>query len=91
MKKHKALSRRKFILDSSKAAALVTATGLMASPSRLSGQNEAKYLIPRRPLGKTGIEVSILAFGGGSQFLQNNDGAWEKLLETAYQGGDKLF
>lgn len=91
MKKHKALSRRKFILDSSKAAALVTATGLLASSSKVSGRNGAKYQIPRRLLGNTGLEVSILAFGGGSQFLQNNDGEWEKLLECAYKGGINFF
>ncbi len=42
-------------------------------------------------LGNTGLEVSILAFGGGSQFLQNNDGEWEKLLEAAFEGGINFF
>ena len=89
-KEHK-LSRRKFILDSAKAASIVSASGLMGSCSYLSGKSGAKYKIPRRVLGKTRLEVSILAFGGGSQFLQNNDGEWEQLLESAVEGGINFF
>jgi hypothetical protein len=91
MGKHNKLSRRRFIVDSAKAASVVTASGLLTSCSFISGKNEVKYKIPRRVLGKTGLEVSILAFGGGSQFLQNNDGEWEKLLETAVEGGINFF
>ena len=85
------LSRRKFIVDSAKAASVVTASGLLTSCSFISGKNGAKYKIPRRILGNTGLETSILAFGGGSQFLQNNDGEWEKLLEAAVEGGINFF
>jgi predicted aldo/keto reductase-like oxidoreductase len=88
--KHK-VSRRKFIIDSAKAASIVSASGLMGSCTFLSGKDGKKYKIPRRTLGKTGLEVSILAFGGGSQFLQNNDGEWEQLLETAVEGGINFF
>jgi predicted aldo/keto reductase-like oxidoreductase len=88
--RHK-LSRRKFIIDSAKAASVVTASGLMGSCGLLTGKDRAKYKIPRRRLGETGLEVSILAFGGGSQFLQNNDGEWEQLLETAFEGGINFF
>lgn len=91
MKEQNHLSRRKFIVDSAKAAALVTASGLLTSYSSSSAKSGVKYKIPRRTLGNTGLEVSILAFGGGSQFLQNNDGEWEKLLETAVEGGINLF
>ena len=91
MKKQNKVSRRKFIFDSAKAASIVTASGLLNSCSFFSGKNVEKYKIPRRKLGNTGLEVSILAFGGGSQFLQNNDGEWEKLLETAVEGGVNLF
>lgn len=90
MKKRHHLSRRKFILDSSKAAALVTATGLLSTASCVSA-NGTKYKIPRRKLGNTGLDVSILAFGGGSQFLQNNDGEWEAIIETAFEGGINFF
>ena len=88
--KHK-VTRRKFIIDSAKAASLVSASGLLNSCSFLSGKEAKQYKIPRRMLGETGLEVSILAFGGGSQFLQNNDGEWEQLLETAVEGGINFF
>jgi predicted aldo/keto reductase-like oxidoreductase len=88
--KHK-VSRRKFIIDSARAASVVTASGLMGSCGLLADKEGTKYKIPRRRLGETGLEVSILAFGGGSQFLQNNDGEWEKLLETAVEGGINFF
>jgi len=91
MKKQNHVSRRKFIADSAKATALVSASGLLNSCSFSSVKNGEKYKIPRRTLGNTGLEVSILAFGGGSQFLQNNDGEWEKLLEAAVEGGINLF
>ncbi len=45
--------------------------------------------IPRRPLGRTGMQVSILGLGGGSQFLsacKTDDEAIE-LLNTAIDGG----
>lgn len=91
MKNNKHLSRRKFLLNSSKAAAAVTASGLLFTAPSVFARKGIKYKIPRRKLGNTGLEVSILAFGGGSQFLQNNDGEWEKLLETALEGGINFF
>ncbi len=48
-------------------------------------------LLPRRVLGKTGLEVSMLAFGGGSQFLKNPDGEWEPLLQKALDMGINYF
>jgi predicted aldo/keto reductase-like oxidoreductase len=45
----------------------------------------------RRKLGRTALDVSILSFGGGSQFLRNPDGKWEKMLESALDGGINLF
>jgi len=47
--------------------------------------------MPRRVLGKTGLEVSILAFGGGSNFLKNQDGLWQQMVEKAIQEGVNLF
>jgi predicted aldo/keto reductase-like oxidoreductase len=85
------VSRRKFIIESAMAASVVSASGLLKSCSFLSGKDRETFKIPRRKLGKTGLEVSILAFGGGSQFLQNNDGEWEQMLETAVEGGINFF
>lgn len=68
-------------------AAVLSASGLITSFSFL----DKKDKILRRKLGKTGLNASILAFGSGTQFLQNNDGEWEKILEAAVEGGINLF
>ena len=55
---------------------LGAAAGLVALPAA----GAAPPPIARRPLGKTGMDVSILGLGGGSQFLkacQNEDQASE--------------
>lgn len=54
------LSRRRFL----EAAAI----GAVAAPAALGAQTAAGTL-PKRVLGKTGIEVSLLGFGSGSRFL----------------------
>ncbi|MBD3174956.1 MAG: hypothetical protein GF320_07235, partial [Armatimonadia bacterium] len=46
---------------------------------------------PKRPFGSTGEDVSLLTFGGGSQFLANPDGVWEPMLERALEAGVTLF
>ena len=69
--------------------ALSTA-GLAGSCSFFDQKGE-KYKIPRRKLGKTGLDVSILSFGAGTQFLQNNDGEWERILQEAVEGDINLF
>jgi len=48
-------------------------------------------LLPRRVLGNTGLEISMLTFGGGGQFLRNEDGDWEPLLERAIELGVNYF
>ncbi len=47
--------------------------------------------LPKRALGKTGMRITTLAFGGGSQFLKNKNGKWEPLLEKAVAGGVNYF
>ncbi|MBE9480593.1 MAG: aldo/keto reductase [Bacteroidetes bacterium] len=83
-------SRRKFIQNSAIGAAVVSTSGLMSSCSLFSDKDK-KVKIPQRTLGKTGLKVSILSFGGGSQFLKNNDGDWEKVLKKAVESGINLF
>jgi uncharacterized protein len=83
----KRVSRRRFISDSAKGALAISAAGMGASCS-LFGDN---YVIPRRTLGKTGLKVSILSFGGGSHFMKNETGEWEKLMEEAIHNGVNLF
>ena len=83
-------SRRKFIQNSAIGAAVVSTSGLISSCSLFSDKDK-EVKIPQRTLGKTGLKVSILAFGGGSQFLKNNDGDWEEVLKKAVESGINLF
>lgn len=76
------LSRRSFLQHS--------AVGLGAIGS-LSVTAAGAGSIPKRVLGKTGLEVAILAFGGGSNFLKNKDGVWQPMVEKAIQEGINLF
>jgi len=82
----KGISRRKFIHYSAAGLAVASAGGAMAYTS--SG---AVSSMPTRTLGATGLDVSMLSFGGGSQFLQNGDGAWEPMLERAVEVGVNYF
>ena len=92
MKKNKsALSRRKFIQHSATIAAAVSTSGLLSSFSAFGEDKKGDQKIMRRTLGKTGLEISILTFGGGSQFLRNPNGEWEKILEAAVEGGINLY
>lgn len=70
-------SRREFLAAGAGAAALP----LVSRPD--------KPKIPRRKLGKTGLEVSILGLGGGSQFLNacKNDDEAIALVTAAIDGG----
>lgn len=86
----KKISRRKFIETTGKGAAFVSSSGILSSCSIFSDKN-VKSKMPHRILGKTGLEVSILSFGGGSQFLKNNSGKWEKELMFAIESGINLF
>ena len=83
------ISRRKFLRNSAEGAAFITA-GAMTPSSLLAGSLKPDS-VPCRLLGKTGLEVSILSFGGGSQFQMNKNGEWEKLLEEAVSCGVNLF
>ena len=53
--------------------------------------NTASQIVPKRTLGKTDMKISVLSFGGGSQFLNNPDGTWEPMLEKAIEDGINLF
>jgi aryl-alcohol dehydrogenase-like predicted oxidoreductase len=78
-------SRREFLLT---AAAGTAALGL----TRVAGAaDDKKPKIPRRVLGKTGVEVSILGFGGGSRFLLAKDEDAAALLERAIEAGVTYF
>ena len=53
------ISRRQFL-------GTAAVAGLTASPL---GADSGNTTLPTRVLGKTGVRVSILAFGGGSRYL----------------------
>jgi len=92
MEKRKSdISRRKFLQSTAGAVALVSASGLITSFSDLNVGYVPKTGIMRRKLGKTGLDISILTFGGGSQFLRNPNGEWENILETAVEAGINHF
>ncbi len=85
------MTRRKFIQRTSGALAAISAAGFVTSLGNGADMRADKSGIMHRPLGRTGLDVAILSFGGGSQFLRNPDGKWEKLLETALEEGINLF
>jgi len=80
------ISRRGFM---GRAVTGMAALGTVASVEMNCGS--APGSMPMRTLGKTGLEVSLLSFGGGSQFLKNKDGDWEPMLERAVELGINFF
>jgi len=83
------VSRRQFLQQSATGLAAISSAGLMVSCS--GAENKQLMPMPKRKLGKTGLDVSILSFGGGSQFLKNKDGVWEAMLERAIEVGINYF
>ena len=53
--------------------------------------NRNKDILTKRTLGKTGLDVSLLAFGGGSQFMNSDDGEWQPILERAVEVGVNMY
>jgi predicted aldo/keto reductase-like oxidoreductase len=92
MKKSKSgITRRRFIQSTAGAFAAVSAYGFITSSDTVTDLQGGKPGIMRRRLGKTGLEVSLLSFGGGSQFLRNQNGEWEQVLEGAVESGINMF
>ena len=87
-------TRRQF-LKTAAAASSATVLGSMASPmlgaDKKSATTKPSDAMPTRILGKTGMKVSMLSFGGGSQFLKNKNGDWEPLLQRAIDLGINYF
>ncbi|MBN1479253.1 aldo/keto reductase [candidate division KSB1 bacterium] len=90
MKPFKEYTRRRFIKTTSGFAAgmgMLSCAKKGADPSDKPVEGQ----LPKRPLGKTGISVSMLSFGGGSQFMANANGVWEPLLERALALGINFY
>jgi len=82
MKGQKGLTRRSFIKTlglGGMAATAITAPQVMAAQGQDAGKVPA---VPRRKLGKTGVEVSILSLGGMFDTINN-----QLLLRQAYNWG----
>ena len=91
--KHAKLTRRTFIQQTS-LATVVLAGGqvvLNACTTGIKKGEDSQAGIPRRTLGNTGMEISILGYGGGSQFMKMPDGEWEPHLEYAVKAGINYF
>lgn len=80
-KKGKGISRRSFVRNLGLGGMAATTLTL---PDRLHAQDQPAKLptIPRRKLGKTGLEVSILSIGGMFDTINN-----QLLLKQAHQWG----
>lgn len=81
------MNRREFLTRTASAALAVG-----AAPRRADGQRAGS--LPRRMLGKTGVQVSTLVFGGGSHFLSRVGGdrpTVEKLIHRALELGITSF
>ena len=84
----KNISRRKFLQQSAVSLAAVSSAGSLSAYAA-----EPTYCVkdgmPMRTLGRTGLKVSTLSFGGGSKFLKCEK--WEQLLERAIALGVNFF
>ena len=95
MKNHVKLSRRQFIRYSASSLAAASTASLVSSCSQQAQSPSSctigKKGMPMRILGKTGLQISILSFGAGSQFCANEDGVWEPTVERAIEMGVNFF
>ena len=64
------INRRDFLLQTTAGMVSLPALGATSIGPFVTPSAELKNSIPRRELGKTGVKVSQLAFGGGSRFVQ---------------------
>lgn len=81
------MNRREFLTRTATAALAVGA-------ARRGDAGQAGRDLPRRMLGKTGVQVSALTFGGGSHFLSRVGGdrpTVEKLIHRALELGITSF
>jgi predicted aldo/keto reductase-like oxidoreductase len=82
------MKRRTFLKGIGTAAALPIAGCSVMPKSGSSGQGA----IPRRMLGKTGIEVSMLGFGSHlSKECQANPKLRDRMIKDAFEGGVNFF
>ena len=64
---------------------LKTTVGAGLTAAVASSGTSQTSVLPQRELGKTGVNVSVLAFGGGSHFLRGVGGSEEKVAELIHR------
>jgi len=84
----KNISRRKFLQRSAASLAAASSLEALSVYAKETAQLSCD-LMPMRTLGKTGLKVSTLSFGGGSKFLKCKN--WEAMLERAVELGVNFF
>ncbi len=89
--KKRKITRRKFIQSSAAGLAAVSASGVLQAAASKKNIDPFSLPMPMETLGKTGLEISKLSFGGGSMFLTNPNGEWEQHLEFAVKQGINFF
>ncbi len=82
------ISRRSFLHQST---ALLATVPLLARGMGTESKDSSSAALPRRMLGRTGMEVSVLSFGSGSFFQKLPDGQWEPLVQKALDLGINYF
>src|SRR5690349_20239154 len=76
------LSRRDFI----KTTAIGALAAGLVPVARAQGE-----AVPKREFGKTGLKLSIIGLGGGSNYLKANDEEAQKILQRAVELGVNYF
>jgi predicted aldo/keto reductase-like oxidoreductase len=87
--KNDPISRRIFIQKSSLAATTIAAGSTFFKSCNT--KEPMSGMIPTRKFGKTGENITILGYGGGSQFMKMPDGEWEPHMELALKSGINYF
>jgi uncharacterized protein len=85
MTTRRGVSRREFLEKTGIAA------GAIAIPEIGPRSDAARSKLPQRTLGRTGAQVSILAFGCGSRFLAYPEDQASAVLEKAIDSGINYF
>jgi uncharacterized protein len=85
MAKKNEVSRREFLERSGLAVGAVAAMPVL--PPRVATDATVAAKLPHRTLGRTGVKVSILAFGCGSRFLMYPEDQASAVLEKAIDSG----
>jgi uncharacterized protein len=84
------LSRRDF-LTASTAGALVASTGCARAQPPATPLQDTASAIPRRPLGTTGVQVSILGVGGAHLGDVKDEGEAHRIVHEAIDAGVTFF